>query len=365
MRDPYHYPDMVSRVNIYTTQRSKRGFMQEKLLKTVSRHLLPANGPGYSVSVELDGNPIFKHYSGYANLDYDIPIDSKTVFGVASLAKQFMACCIAILACENRLDLDEPIHTYFPEFSDKITIRHLIFHTAGIYPQYEPGEYDIYYNDGYDMLAGILESVTGTNEHEYANQHIFAPLGMANTHFHVNEDIIIKNAATAYKQTGSKSYNYNHDIDTYELFDNRGNPACGSDGLWTTADDLALWHDCLMNRHLPGAPDGLFDLLFSPFTLNSGELNQFGFGFFYAKDSRDIIWQHGDCSGWQCVMRAYLKEKLSIIVLSNFRQAKPVELALDLENVIIVSLFHLPKQSNYLSDYWDIRNKIKERLSNN
>ncbi|MCL2665465.1 MAG: beta-lactamase family protein [Defluviitaleaceae bacterium] len=331
--------------------------LQSILEKTMSKHLLPANGPGYSVSVTLDSKTIFKHYSGYANLDHDIPINRTTVFGAASLAKQFTACCIAILVCEGRIDLDEPIKKYFPEYSEKITVRHIIYHTAGIQPKYEPGERDIYYNDGYDLLAGVIETVTGMNEHDYAKQKIFDPLKMENTHFHVNEDVVIKNAATAYKQTGSKSYAYNADIDGFELFDNRQYPACGSDGLWTTADDLTVWHNCFMDRKLPGASNGLFELLFSPFTLNNGRLNQFGFGFFYDKNDRGIIWQHGDCSGWQGVMRVYLKKRLSVIVLSNLRQAKPVDLAVELENDVIGALFDMPKQINYLTEYWDARNK--------
>ena len=339
--------------------------MREKFEKIISKYLLPANGPGYSVSVELDGKPLLKHYSGYANLDYDIPINSKTVFSTASLVKQFTACAIAILACEKRLEIDEPVRNYFPEYSEKITIRHLIFHTAGLDPYFEPGEYDIYCSDGYDLLGGIAEKAAGMDMHEFTKQKIFDPLGMANTDFRINTEVIIKNCATAYKQKGNKSYEYKQDIDSYEMFDNRQYPSVGSDGLWTTADELAIWHNCLMNRNLPGAPAGLFDLLFSPFTLNNGKLNQFGFGFFYDKDNRDIIWQHGDCSGWQSVMRVYLKKRLSIIVLSNFRQAKPVELEVDLENIIIESLFNMPKQINYLREYWDIRSKIKEQLRNN
>lgn len=338
--------------------------IQNTLEKTIAKHLLPSNGPGYSVSVELDEKPIFKHYSGYANLDYDIPINSKTVFSVASLAKQFTACCIAILVCENRLSLDEPIRNYFPEYSEKITIWHLIYHTAGMSPKYEPGEYDIYDNDGYDLLAGIIESVTGMNEHEFAKQNIFDPLGMANTHFHVDTEIIIKNVATAYKQADNNSYEYQANNDSYKLFDNRMYRSYGSDGLWLTADDLVLWHNCLMNKNLQGAPAGLFDMLFSSFTLKSGRLDQFGFGFFYDKNDRDIIWQHGDCSGWQSVMRLYLKKRLSIIVMSNLRQAKPVELAVDLENIIIESLFCLPKQTNYLSEYRNRRDKMKEQIQN-
>lgn len=62
------------------------------------------------------------------------------------------------------------------------------------------GDYSKYSNTCYSLLGGIVESVTGMTEHEFSKQKIFDPLGMFNTHFHQDTEIIIKNCATAYKQ---------------------------------------------------------------------------------------------------------------------------------------------------------------------
>ena len=73
---------------------------------------------GYAVSVELDGEPLMKLYSGTAE-DVEVdgifhPVNANTPFIVASIAKQFVACCIAILACENRINLNDSVRIYLP-----------------------------------------------------------------------------------------------------------------------------------------------------------------------------------------------------------------------------------------------------------
>ena len=75
-------------------------------------------------------------------------------------------------------------------------------------------------------------------------------------------------------------------------------------------------------------------MFFSSFTLNNGELCPYGFRFFYDKNNRNIIWQNGDASIWQSVIRADLEKKLSIIILT-YMGYDPVETALDLENTVL------------------------------
>jgi len=103
---------------------------------------------------------------------------------------------------------------------------------------------------------------------------------------------------------------------------------------------------------LPGAPDGLFDMFFSSFTLSNGEICPYGFGFFYDENNRDIIWQFGDNTGWQSVIRADLEKKLSVIVLTN-SDFNPVETALELENTVLNDIFCLPERKNYKSAYFN------------
>ncbi len=314
--------------------------LKERLENIVSKHLPPVHNQGYAVSVELNGKSLLKHYSGNALIDGTYhSVDKNTPFDVASIAKQFVACCIAILACEKRLSLDDSIRMYLPEMSeyaDKITIRHCISMTSGVrnvyfmkyfmsnstldeielffrqgQPENETGNFNSYRETCYILLGLIVERLTGGNA-LFAKQRIFEPLQMANT---------------------------------------QGQGIMGGGGLTSTAEDLVLWHNCLINKNLPGAPDGLFDMLFSSFTFNNGELCPYGFGFFYDENNRNIVWQYGDNTGWQSVIRVDLEKKLSIIVLTH-SECEPVETALDLENAVISEFYNLPKQSNYKSAYY-------------
>ena len=318
--------------------------LKEKLEKIVEKHLQLAKGNGYAVSVELDGKSLLKHYSGEVEFDEKYyPVYENTPFETGSLAKQFTACCIAILACKKRINLDDSVRVYLPElkeYAEKITVRHCLSMTSGarsIYclkhmqsnspldglelflrqeqPSSDAGNFTSYSNVCYSLLGWIAEKITGDIK-EFAKQRILDPLGMKNTQLYGD---------------------------------------MGADGLMTTPEDLVLWHNCLTNKILPGAPEGLFDLIFSPSYFNNGELCPYGFGFFYDDNDRDIIWQHGDMADWQCLMRLYLKKKLSIIVFThhiNNRNYEPIKMALDLENAVIGELFDLPEQGNYIENYY-------------
>ena len=343
--------------------------MQEELIKIVSKHLSepgldyfgnplpPAHEREYAVSVELDGKSLLKHYSGYVlNGGVHHPVNAKTPFDVASIAKQFVACCIALLACEKRLNPDDSIRVYLPEmkeYAEKITVRHCISMTSGVknlhhlkyymsdttlgddfnememffrqeQPENEPGNFNGYEECAYEILGHIVERLTGGNA-QFAKKRIFEPLQMTNTH---------------------------------------GDGIMGGGGLYATAEDLVLWHNCLMNRNLPGAPEGLFDMFFSSFTLNNGELCPYGFGFFYDEHDRDIIWQYGDNVGWQSVIRLDIKNKLSVIVLTHL-DCEPVETALELENAVLCEYFCLPERTNYKTAYFNKPRHMSDTIAVN
>jgi len=320
-----------------------------------NKHVKNETGRGFAVSLEREGRPLFKYFSGTAELGSETyPVTENAPFDVGSVAKQFVACCAAILARENKLCLSDPIRKYLPEmggYADKITIRHLISMTSGVrnvylmkylmsdsplgememffrqrQPANGPGNFWGYGEADYILLGHVVERLTGGNA-GFANERIFKPLGMKDT---------------------------------------RGYGIMGGGGLFSTVRDLHLWFECLAERNLPGAPAGLFDMIFSPHTMNCGEVCPYGFGFFYDGAERDIIWQYGDMNDWQCVVRLYLKRRLSIVVLTYQKNNgfEPVGLALELENEAARELFGLPERGNYKRAYFErpLRQSETERV---
>ena len=81
-----------------------------------------------AVSVNKDGQTIYQKGFGMANLEYGIPITTKTKFHVASLSKQFTAFMILNLEDEGLLSISDDVRKYIPELPDygqTITINHL------------------------------------------------------------------------------------------------------------------------------------------------------------------------------------------------------------------------------------------------
>jgi CubicO group peptidase (beta-lactamase class C family) len=158
------------------------------------------------------------------------------IFDLGSVSKQFTAACIAMLAREGKLSLDDDIRKYFPalpKYERPITIRHLIHHTSGLRDcngllelagfrsesdcpnvnealeiicrqkklNYPPGEEYSYTNTGYFLLGQIVERVSGKTLNEFAQERIFQPLGMTHTLYQDGHRQIIKNRASGYERT--------------------------------------------------------------------------------------------------------------------------------------------------------------------
>ena len=95
--------------------------------------------PGAAIIVIKDGQILLKKGYGLANLETKQPIDPDTAFLLASVTKQFTAMAIMILAERGKLRYEDTLSSFFPEFppyAQKVTIRHLLQHTAG-FPEYD------------------------------------------------------------------------------------------------------------------------------------------------------------------------------------------------------------------------------------
>ncbi len=139
------------------------------------------NIPSMSVIIVDKNNVLFSNT--YGN---DHSID--TPFIIGSMSKSFTAVSVMQLVEKGKINLDENISVYLPDFSegDKITVRQLLNQISGL------GEYQNlsnakitnsygthqYANVNYSILGKIIESVSGISYDEYVSENIFKPLGM-------------------------------------------------------------------------------------------------------------------------------------------------------------------------------------------
>jgi CubicO group peptidase (beta-lactamase class C family) len=176
------------------------------------------DGPGCAMGVFQNGKIAFAKGYGLANIEYGVPLTSKTPMIMGSVSKQFTAAAIALLVEQGRISLDDDVHKYVPELADygqKITIDHLVHHTSGVRDwwalvdaagmrpddgytvadvlalaarqkglNFTPGAEYNYSNTGYILLGIIVQRATGKTLRQFAAEQIFGPLGMSISHFH-------------------------------------------------------------------------------------------------------------------------------------------------------------------------------------
>ncbi len=306
--------------------------------------------PGAALGIFKDGEIIYAKGYGYANLEYDIPISSTSVFRIASTSKQFTAACIVLLAQQEKLSLDATLDTFFPAFpsyAKTITVRHLLNHTSGIRDylvlsslsglgdedfytdhdvmkwlihqeelNFKPGDEHLYSNSGYWLLGQIVQKVTGTSMAAYAQKEIFKPLGMNNTHFHNDYTAIVKNRASGYypKQEGG----FQISMTTLNMI--------GDGGIFTTIEDLKKWDDAYYGSTI--LTSDFWKTMTTTTILNDGTPNEYASGLEVGLyDGHKIISHGGAFVGFRAQKFQFPDDHFTVVVLANRGDANPDELA--------------------------------------
>lgn len=299
-----------------------------------------SNGPGCAVSIIKNGNLIYKNSYGLANLEYNIPLTTASVFDVASVAKQFTGFAISTLVQEGKISLSDDIRKYLPnvpDFGKVITIANLVHHTSGIrdWPEalqaagwrydelcsfddimnmvkhqrqldFDPGTTFSYSNTGYNLLAAIVEKVTVQPFPTWAQAHIFKPMQMSSSFFLSDDSKLIRNEAYSYAPDNNNQYVKLQNVLT----------AYGSSSLYTNIDDLSKWVMYLDKGIAMNDP--VYTRMLEAGILDNGSKTNYGFGLEIGDyEGLKTISHTGAWSGYRSVIRLYPEQKLSIIILSN------------------------------------------------
>jgi CubicO group peptidase (beta-lactamase class C family) len=221
-----------------------------------------SNGASSATVAIMDGDKIvYSENFGMIDRANSVPADTATQYNIGSTSKIFTAAAMLLLCEDGKINLDQPVTTYLPEFKmadpryKNITVRMLLNHSSAMpgtngrdgfgsieNPAYisqtlavladsglktNPGEVSVYCNDGFTVAQAVIEKVSGMTFADFLQKRIFSKAKMSNT--------------SCFFKDGNKNIAI-----TYSAADGQALPAeyvsiMASGGIASTAVDLCLY----------------------------------------------------------------------------------------------------------------------------
>lgn len=302
--------------------------------------------PGCAVGVAREGTPVLLRAWGMADLEQGVANTTRTIFEGGSLAKQFTSGVVILLALDGALSLEDDIRTYLPEIPDygtPITLRHLMTHTSGLRDwgsvaaiegwgredrshthahvleilsrqsalNYTPGERYSYTNSGYNLLAMIVDRVSGMPFAEFSRERLFEPLGLDDTQWRDDYRRLVPGRASAYSFRGDEVI-INRPIEYVH----------GNGGILTTVSDLLRWDEVVRT----GGPFGerFVTEMHRQAVLNDGTTISYASGVQVEEYRGQRRVSHtGSTAGYRGFLGRYPDQGLTVSLLCNAANVNP------------------------------------------
>ena len=315
--------------------------VKRKLHKKLNKYFLDQekyHGFNGSVIISKRKEIIFEGNYGVANFSNKSKLDSSYSFQLASLSKQFTAAAIVLLEQEGKLNFDDTITMYYPNFFyHKATIRQCLNHTAGlpkyfwiaehkweheyaptnqqmmelledddVNPFFSPGRKYAYSNTAYMVLAALVEKISGESYANFLKENIFAPIGMTHSYaYSYSYDDVREKQLWGYRRSGRR----------YIKIPGTVNDAIvGDKNVYSTAHDMFKWYKVLNSDKL--ISDTNRRLMYTLGKTTKGYEIPYGFGFHIDADN-NIIYHNGKWNGFRNTFRQYPDEDVFMVVLEH------------------------------------------------
>ena len=315
-----------------------------------------------NILVAENGKVVYEKSFGFADIKNKIVNNDSSVFTLASVSKTLTATAILQLKEKGKLQLDDAVIKYFPDFPYAgISIRHLLSHTSGL-PEFEifreqmsknpdkvftnkdlmpslqiwkkplhfaPGEKWEYANTNFCLLALLVEKLSKMTFQKYMEKFIFIPAKMNKTYFQ---------ADTSKKSDKNNTINYEYPwlfssemqpVDSQPKFRERLvslSGFVGNGNIMTTARDLLNFDAALYNNRL--LKYTTLQEAFVPAKLNNGQNTNasigigkasYGLGWFIFDDTSKgkIVWHTGGVPGGLSIFIRNISRRQTIICFDN------------------------------------------------
>ncbi|HUA58637.1 MAG TPA: serine hydrolase domain-containing protein [Verrucomicrobiae bacterium] len=311
--------------------------------------------PGCAVGVAYHGEIALKAGYGMADLERNVPVTPDTVFESGSVAKQFTATALLLLAQQGKISLDDPLRKYLPEIPDygsPLTIRQVLSHISGLREwrlvatfsgiaegshvlnnadllrmagqqkalNFTPGTAYSYTNTGFNIATILIERALGNGKtfQAFTREAIFEPLGMTHSSWRDDYRRVVPNRALAYGRAPGGGWIQETPIENI----------IGAGGMLTTVGDWLLWNENFAHPKV-GGPDLVRELQ-TPATLSSGKTLTYAKGLEVTTiDGIREVAHSGSTGGYRTWLGRYPDHAVSVAVMCNSAQANPTELGRD------------------------------------
>ena len=285
-----------------------------------------------TVLVAENGKVLYKGAYGYGDYEAKRKLVVESPCYLASVSKQFTTMAIMILKEKGKLNYEDPLTKYFPEFPDyakNVSIRQMMTHTSGVANHYNlglykpglsnddvlqallkqenldfnPGEKYKYSNGAYVLLSMIVHKVSGKPFPAFMKENIFQPLKMENTLVFDKKTPPIKNRAIGYTPAWT--------LEDYEIF------TTGAGGMYSTVEDLFKWDQALYTEKI--VSKNTLEEAYTSAKLNNGSETGYGYGWGIREneDGGKIVRHSGGLNGFRTFIERDLQHKRTIILLTN------------------------------------------------
>lgn len=407
-QDPSSASKMAN--EIITIIEANTPYLQKETIKNLDKVFLDWDNapykPGVAAGLLKNGEIVYLKGFGSADVNQQSPITVDTKFQIGTMSKQFTAFAILLLEEQGKLSLSDDIHRYIPELPDfgyTITIKHLLSQSSGladflalkeiagwrdkdiftqqdalnlIFQQkkldYIPGTKFSQTASGLILLTEVVKRVTGQTLAAFSQQHIFQPLGMINTLFYDDNELMLPHVAVSY-QVGKNGLKNNHI--NYSII--------GTTNLYTSAADLSRWYVNFENPKIGSKK--LIEKLTSPVTLNDGTTTYnptagrllYGQQYQHAERGVPKIWTYGLEGGYASNIFIFPHQKVTSFVLGNNNRYNG-GLAMKMAIAILGNIFPAPETidfhklktikltrqqlETYSGQYWDNEHVAARKL---
>jgi CubicO group peptidase (beta-lactamase class C family) len=351
-------PSVAAAASIASGQQSASADLAPRVDSIFAR--FTPSTPGCGAGVGKDGRMLYTHGYGAANLEYGVPNTDSTVFESGSVAKQFTASALVLLAQDGKLSLEDDIRKYLPEVPEfdgqRITIRNLLTHTSGLRDQwgllgilgrgpgtqvhsamttldlvahqkmlnFPPGSEYLYSNTGYALAGLIVQRVSGKSLSEFTQERLFRPLGMTHTQWRDDFTRVVPNRATAY--SGNQANGFHTDMPFTNMV--------GNGGLLSTMDDLLRWNENLDHPTVGGG--AYVDAMQTRMHLTNGRTISYALGL-EVQDYQGIreVSHGGSTAGYRTFLARFPDQHVSVAVWCNYAGANAGALAHQVADLVL------------------------------